>query len=137
MKLKDYMNSAENKFNASSKNEINLLFINWSYWDVPMKGYLEAWRLMTNRINGILTNRKAGKGIGVIPEAYQNISAVIVYSQGLEGMMFNDFRYAFAGDQVYMWVLDESLRDQQELLRNLTGLFISKPDSATLLYYPS
>lgn len=135
LKLRDFMNSASSKFTIPKKNEFNLLYINWSYRDFPSNSFLEAWALLTNEINGILTHPEYGKEIGVLSEAYNKISAIIVYTESLEGLMFSDFRYVWqqngAGPRVRMWVVDERLRhaewaDDSNVLFKITGLNPSK-----------
>ena len=114
MKLKDFLNSAANKFTVPKPNEYNLLYINWSYCDFPSNSYLEAWSLLTNTINGILTHPDAAQSIGVSPDVFTKISAVIVYTEALEGLMFLDFRFVWqthrCGPRFRMWILDDDLR---------------------------
>jgi len=117
------------------QKEFNLLYINWSYRDFPSNSFLEAWSLLTNEINGILTCKESGLAHGVVPEAYTKISAVIVYTESLEGLMFSDFRYVWqrngVGPRFCMWVLDEKLRqaewdDKSNILLRATGMNPSK-----------
>lgn len=55
-KLVDFINSATDKFDFPKENEYNLLYINWAYCDFPSKAFLEAWSLLTNEYNGLLTH---------------------------------------------------------------------------------
>lgn len=135
LKLRDFMNSASGKFTIPKENEFNLLYINWSYRDFPSNSFLEAWALLTNEINGILTHPEYGKKMGVLSEAYDKITAVIVYTESLEGLMFSDFRYVWqqngAGPRFRMWVIDEKLRhaewaDESDILFKITGMNPSK-----------
>ena len=136
-KLVDFINSAAEKFSSPKENEFNILYINWSYRDYPKNSFLEAWSLLTNPHNGIFTNKTVGTSIGIKPEAYKRISAVVVYTESLEGLMFNDFRYVWqrneAGTRFRMWVIDEQLRmseeqDCSDILFNITGMNPSKPE---------
>lgn len=131
LKLRDFLNSATAKFSVPQDNEFNLLYINWSYRDFPSNSFLEAWALLTNEINGILTHPKVALDIGVSPDAFKKISAVIVYTESLEGLMFSDFRYVWqrnhAGPRFRMWVINEKLReaelsDESNVLFNITGM---------------
>ena len=131
MKLKDFINSAAEKFKIPGENEFNLLYINWSYRDFPSNSFLEAWSLMTNDRNGILTHPKVAAEIGISADAFQKITAVIVYTESLEGLMFGDLRYIWqrtgAGPRFRMWVLDEKLReaeraDRSNVLWGCTGM---------------
>lgn len=71
MKLKDFLNSASSKFSVPQSNEYNLLYINWSYCDFASNSFLEAWSLLTNAINGILTHPNAAQSIGVSPDVFK------------------------------------------------------------------
>lgn len=128
LKLRDFINSAAGKFTIPKDGEFNLLYINWSYRDFPSNSFLEAWSLLTNELNGILTHPKIGESIGITAEAYNKISAVIVYTESLEGLMFSDFRYVWqrngVGPRFRMWVLDEKLRcaDESNILLGITGM---------------
>ena len=92
MKLKDFLNSAASKFSIPQEDEYNLLYVNWSYCDFPSNSFLEAWSLLTNSINGILTHPEAAHSLGVSSDVFEKITAVIVYTEALEGLMFLDFR---------------------------------------------
>lgn len=93
LKLRDYINSAASKFKVASKETFNILFINWSFRDFPDSGFYEAWSLLTNNENGILKHAESAKEIGVNPDALSKISAIVVYTEGLEGLLFGDFKY--------------------------------------------
>lgn len=130
-KLKDFINSAADKFRIPGECEFNLLYINWSYRDFPSNSFLEAWSLMTNEINGILIHPELAIEIGISPEAFEKITAIIVYTESLEGLMFGDLRYIWqrcgAGPRFRMWVLDEKLRkaereDRSNILFYSTGM---------------
>lgn len=142
LKIVDFLNSAACKFSIPQRNEFNLLYINWSYRDFPSNSYLEAWSLLTNEINGILTNQKIGKELKVHNDVYEKISAVIVYTESLEGLMFSDFRYVWqktgAGSRFRMWVLDKKLRkaeweNHSDILFKITGMNPSKQDDCLAL----
>ncbi len=131
MKLKDFLNSAATKFSIPKDNEFNLLYINWSFCDFPSNSFLEAWSLLTNTINGILTHPNAARNIGVSSEVFERITAVIVYTEALEGLMFLDFRnvWQFNGreQRFRMWVLDDKLRNaektrESDILYQITGM---------------
>ena len=141
-KLRDFINSAAEKFNEPEKNEFNLLFINWSYRDFPTNSFLEAWALLTNEINGIMKYPDYGLKNGISPEAYRKITAIIVYTESLEGLMFSDFRFVFqrngAGPRFRMWVLDQNLRqaewaNKSNVLFRATGMNPDRPASTLAL----
>lgn len=115
--LKEFIKSAAEKFELPKPNEFNLLYINWSYRDFPSNSFLEAWALLTNTLNGILTHPEIAKEYEIFPEHLQKITAVIVYTESLEGLVFSDLRYIWqrngAGPRFRMWVLDEKLRNAE------------------------
>ena len=131
LKLCDFINSAASKFIIPKEHELNLLYINWSYRDFPSNSFLEPWSLLTNEINGILTHPEIGKTMGIVEDAYDKISAIVVYTESLEGLMYSDFRYVWqrgsVGPKFRMWVLDEKLRNMERnnesnLLFYVTGM---------------
>ena len=119
---------AENK-KGRSPNEYNLLYINWSYCDFASNSFLEAWSLLTNAINGILTHPNAAQSIGVSPDVFKKITAVIIYTEALEGLMFLDFRNAWQmngrGQRFRMWVLDEKLRHAETTRESDTLFYVT------------
>lgn len=142
LKLRDFINSAANKFSIPGDNQFNLLYINWSYRDFPSNGFLEAWALLTNETNGVLTHPEFAKSIGILPDALKKITAVIVYTESLEGLMFSDFRYVWqrngAGPRFRIWVINEKLRnaeweDKSNVLFLVTGMNPSKETPQKLM----
>ena len=135
-KLVQFINSAAEKFEKPHANEYNLLYINWSYSDFPSNGFLEAWSLLTNEKNGILTHPEIGKKLPfdkpICSEAYEKITAVIVYTSSLEQLMFSDFRYSWqtspdVGPRFRMFILNQELREKElsgesNILFKLTGM---------------
>lgn len=131
MKLKDFINSAADKFTHPQNNEFNLLYINWSYSEFPSNSFLEAWSLLTNKMNGILTHPKVAENIGIKPDALKKISAIIVYTESLEGIMFGDFHHVWqtssVGLRFKLWVNDDNLRklsfeNKTDVIRTITGM---------------
>lgn len=136
LKLRDFINSAASKFNVPKENEFNILYINWSFRDFPSNAFLEPWSLLTNSDNGILLHTKYAEEIGIDKDAYKKISAIVVYTESLEGLAFGDFRYVWqrngAGPRFRMWILDDDLRQSEEngssnLMFRITGMRPSEP----------
>lgn len=117
LKLRDFLNSASDKFLLPEEGEYNLLYINWSYRDFPSNSYLEAWSLLTNPINGILTNQLYANSVGVKSEFFDKISAVIVYTESIEGLMFQSFEYVWqrniSGPRFRMWINNNIYNEQK------------------------
>ncbi len=131
LKLRDFINSAASKFTVPMNDEFNLLYINWSYRDFPSNSFLEAWSLLTNEINGALIHPEYAESIGILPDALQKITAIIVYTESLEGLMFSNFTHVWqcngAGPKFRMWVIDDKLRnaewtDKSNVLFRITGM---------------
>lgn len=142
LKLKEFLNSAADKFSTPNADTFNLLYINWSYSDFPSNGFLEAWSLLTNEINGLLTQPAAALSVGVAPDVFDKITAVIVYTEAFEGLMFSDFRYVWQrngyGPRFRMWVLNDNLRnaewkDESRILFETTGMNPDYPSSPICL----
>ena len=135
-KLVQFINSAAEKFAKPNENEYNLLYINWSYSDFPSNGFLEAWSLLTNEVNGILTHPEIGTKLPfkepICSEAYEKITAVIVYTSSLDQLMFSDFCYAWqksprTGARFRMFVINKELREKElandsNILFKITGM---------------
>ena len=97
MKIKDYLNSAAEKFEEVDHiNHMNLLFINWSLSEFDESGYQEAFSLMAHSVNGILVHKELGISLGLHEDVYKKITAVVVYTESLQGLMFGDFRWVWA-----------------------------------------
>ena len=93
MKIKEFLNNAADKFMPVDHiHHMNLLYINWSWSEFEESGYQEAFSLMANSVNGMLTHKEIGIQLGVHEEVYDKITAVIVYTESLHGLMFGEFR---------------------------------------------
>lgn len=123
-KLVEFINSAEKKFNVPCENEYNFLYINWSYSDYPSNGFLEAWSLLTNDKNGIITHSNIGTRLpfeeAIHEEAYKKISAIIVYTSSLEQLMFSNYLHVWQGTNInvghrFRMIVLDPLVDQEEL----------------------
>lgn len=109
-KLKDFINSAAEKFEIpKDNNHLNLLFINWSYSEFAPDAYLEAYSLLANPINGIIRNRNIGMKIGILEEAYDKISAIIVYSDSLNGLAYLDLRHIWIKQKFRMIAINQNI----------------------------
>lgn len=96
MKIKDFLNSAAEKFEeVDHVHHMNLLYINWTLSEFEESGYQEAFSLMAHSINGILKYKALGLSLGINEEVYDKITAVIVYTESLHGLMFGEFRYVW------------------------------------------
>ena len=117
-KLKDFINSAAEKFEVPrDDNHLNLLFINWSYSEFAPDAYLEAYFLLVNPINGIIRNKDIGIQIGILEEAYDKISAIIVYSDSLNGLAYMDLRHIWMNRKFRMIAINQNIN-----YRILTGM---------------
>lgn len=97
LKLKEFLNSACEKFEVvEDENHFNVLFINWTFTDIPYNGYFEACELLYNEWNGLLKYPNVAKKMGISEELFKKVSAVFVYQDPDEMMIFQDFRFLFA-----------------------------------------
>ncbi len=135
-KLVDFINSATEKFNEPEPDEYNLLYVNWSYSDYPICGFIEAWNLLTNDQNGLLlypdkaTKLNMKKPLNT--DALKRITAIIVYTSSLEQLMFSDFSYSWQRHPMFkhrfrMHVINDRLRedelaDRSRSLFQITGM---------------
>lgn len=145
-KLIDFINSASKKFCFPKTNEYNLLYINWSYSDFPSNAFLEAWNLLTNEYNGLLTHPEIASMLSlkepISLDAYKKITAIIVYTSSIDQLMFSDFRHVWQrnrwGCKFRMYVLDEQLRDDivnknYDLFFQLTSMNPSELDKSVVM----
>lgn len=116
-KLAEFLESATKKFNFCSENEINILFINWTYTDIEYGGFLEAWSILANNVNGLLNHKEIATALPfktkITDETYKKISAVVVYTSSLDEMMFGDFRHVwithpYINHHFRLFILDEN-----------------------------
>lgn len=146
-KLVDFINSASKKFDYPKNNEYNLLYINWAYCDFPSNSYLEAWSLLTNKYNGLLTHPEIATTLPfknpISADAYKKITAVIVYTSSIDQLMFCDFRHVWernrCGCKFRMFVMDEKIRtselsNKSDLLFQITGMNPSKQETLSALF---
>lgn len=122
-KLKDYINHAGKKFEIpEDSNHINLLFINWTYTEIYNRGYLEPYSLLYNNLNGLLKNKEEALKIGIDEDALRKISAVIVYQDSFDSLIFGDFRYMWNGYNFRMlpnMLMDRELCDIDKIRNSL------------------
>ena len=96
-KLIEFMNDTAKKLEYPTKQtHINLLYVNWSYCEFPSNSYLEAYSLLYNDMNGLLKYKNIGINMGVAEEVYDKITAIIVYTNSLNSIVFSDFRYLWS-----------------------------------------
>lgn len=137
MKLKDFINSAADKFTEPKEDEYNLLYINWSYSEFPSDGFLEAWGLLMNPINGLMTHEYFAQEIGISEDAFKKISAIIVYTEALDGLMFSDFKDVWirhGGSTCFRMIINPNEKDiftddiykrRLEILGQVTAMYPS------------
>ena len=94
LKLKEFLNSAADKFeDVDHIHRMNLLYINWSLSEFEEIGFEEAFSLLAHSISGALVHKKIGLDLGLKEEVFDKITAVIVYTESLHGLMFDDLRW--------------------------------------------
>lgn len=125
-KLIDLINNAIEKFNDFNKRIVNILYINWTYSDIEVGNFLEAWSILVNNENGILLHPEISCKIKELcNDIYKKVSAIVVYSSSLDQMMFIDFTHVFTKTPPFinhhfrMAVLD---KDNKELIERITQM---------------
>lgn len=95
LKIKDYINAAEKFSIPTTARHFNLLFVNWTYTDIPECELNEPLTIITNPVNGFFSNN-IGINLCGINEEYRNcLSAVVIYRDTFDSLMACDFRYQF------------------------------------------
>lgn len=125
-KLLGFIKSACEKFSVPDDSEVNLLCLNWTFRNYVDNSFLEAWSLLTNKYNGLMTHPDKWDIFLEPGETMPNLSkitAIIVYEESLDGLLFNDFSFVWRrngqGPCFRFYVNDNSKVD---LLRNLTQM---------------
>ena len=62
-----------------------------------------------NPVNGIIRNKDIGIKIGVLEDAYEKISAIIIYSDSLNGLTYLDLRYIWIKQKFRMIALNQNI----------------------------
>ena len=115
--------------------------------DKAKNAFLEAWSLLTNEYNGLLTHPEIATNLPfknpVSSDVYKKITAVIVYTSSIDQLMFCDFRHVWqrtnCGCKFRMFVLDEKLRENElnnnsNLLFQITGMNPDQPEPLITLF---
>ena len=132
LKLKDFIESASSKFlPLNDPKRLNLLFINWSYNDFKLNGLLEPIGLLTNNYSGLLRSSKAQKLVKLKSSSLENISGIVFYSDSVQSILSNDFRFHFADKSVFLVPVNMNQESiQQFTIRTNIALF--DPNSSYL-----
>lgn len=129
LKIKDFMNSAGDKFaEISSENHINLLVINWTSTDLAETGLFEPTTLLCNPVNGLFRNKEIALDLGISEDALRKISAIFFYILPEGCLFFNDFRYIFATRQYKIIVNPFASNVDSNKIHELTRLAVHYPE---------
>jgi len=124
MQLKDFLNDAAKKFEIPNGNHFNVLFINWTFREIP-NNYVEPYMLLNNPHNGLLRFQEIGKKFGIDDDVFNKISAIFIYSCPIQAEMFSDLRWCTVSSHSVL--LNPSLSEKQkELLSRI--LVAPKPE---------
>lgn len=120
LKIKEYIKSAAKKFEQPiNDRHFNLLFINWTYTDFPECELAEPITLLVNPISGLLYNKKAQELVGIRQKDLDKISAIILYRDNINTILFGDFRYHVQNNS-YAVIINDNSREWND--RDISAL---------------
>lgn len=123
--LRDYLNSAADKFERpTNENHFNILFLNWSFRELS-DAYLEPLAILDNQYNGLWRYPQIGKIFQINNDVYDKISAIVIYNLPIQGVMFNDIRWAMSNKH-YSVLFNPILTSKQQIV--LSRLFSYNPN---------
>lgn len=132
-KLLGFIKSACQKFSVPESDEVNILCLNWTFRNYKDNSFLEAWSLLTNKHNGLLTHPDKWGAFLETGESMPDLSkitAIIVYAESLDGLLFNDFSFVLRrngeGSCFRFYVTDKS---KVTMLRELTQMNPDNPET--------
>lgn len=113
-KLKSFLDSACEKFiEPVNENHYNILFINWTYTEIPNRGFIEPCTILYNQYNGIFNHYGMAEKVGINNEIYKKITAIFIFQNPFEAIAFQDLRYLFATRQAVL-LLNPFILDSEE-----------------------
>ena len=113
-KLKSFLNSACEKFvEPTNEKHYNILFINWTYTEIPYEGFIEPCALLNNSYNGIFNHYNMAEKVGISNEIYSKITAIFIFQNPFEAIAFQDLRYLFASRKAVL-LLNPFMLDSAE-----------------------
>lgn len=121
-KLSYYLEDASKKFlEPTSKRHYNILFINWTYTEIPQTSYNEAISLLINNMSGILKNKivQKDRAVGMTREKLSKISAIVFYFENMESTITSDFRMLYMNNKFRLIINDDINQDCDKLLEIL------------------
>jgi hypothetical protein len=126
--MKDFLNSAADKFELpTNENHFNILFLNWSFRELS-NAYLEPLAILDNQYNGLWRYPQTGIKFQINKDVYDKISAIVIYNLPIQGLMFNDIRWAMS-NRHYSVLFNSSLTSKQQVV--LSRLFSFNPKQNT------
>ena len=132
-KMKQYLNSAETKFNdPESDKHINLLCINWTGATVDKNDITEPLIILTNDTNGILAFQESALKCQVSKAALDKVSAVLLYKIELGALLFSDFRFIFANGKARVVLNRFSKHLNPDVIHRITKLSCIYPEESNI-----
>lgn len=115
-KLKSFIDSACEKFVIPlDEKHYNILFINWTYTEIPINGFVEPASILNNPYNGIFNHKDMAKKVGISEELYTKITAIFIFQNPLEAIVFHDLRYLFATRKAVLLLNPFILNTEQKI----------------------
>ncbi len=119
-KLVGFIKDSARKFNNPyHAKHFNILFINWTYTELPTISYNEPISLLTNNMAGIFKNISVQKALGLSKSDLSKFSAVIVYFDNVESIITGDFRRLYLNNKFRIIINENIAQDWDVLLKIL------------------
>ena len=103
LKIKKFIKSAASKFeNIKHPRHYNILVINWTYSEFGPSKLHEPIGLLTNHLTGLLEDNNSLDKLNISSEEISKISSVIIYSDNVDSILSQDFRFHLSDKSVYL-----------------------------------
>lgn len=98
--LRDFLNETADKFETpTNENHFNILYLNWTYREIPLFNFMEPLSLLDNTMNGLLRHKAIGIHFGISEDVFEKVSAIFIYSYPKQALAFSDIRWVFANNK--------------------------------------
>lgn len=138
IQLRNFLNDASAKFvKPTCENHFNLLFINWTYREIPLLNFMEPLSILDNPINGLYRDKNIGMKFGISEDVFDKTSAIFICSYPKQALIFNDIRWVFKNKKCAV-LFNPNLNEKQKIqLTNILHMAPSaNPETPLILSNP-